>query len=103
MRNLKRMVLAGLAAFCLNVPAFSHSVPLDTGKEMKEAVELSQQRQEKIKVSGKVVDKNGEPIIGASIKEEGSANGTITDLDGNFSLEVAKKAMLEGSGKESYA
>ena len=95
MRNLKRMVLAGLAAFCLNVPAFSHSVPLDTGKEMKEAVELSQQRQEKIKVSGKVVDKNGEPIIGASIKEEGSANGTITDLDGNFSLEVAKKAMLE--------
>ena len=40
-------------------------------------------------VYGIVVDQNGEPIIGASIMVEGTSQGTITDLDGLFSLEVA--------------
>lgn len=35
-------------------------------------------------VKGRVVDANGEPIIGATVKEKGTSNGTITDLDGNF-------------------
>lgn len=39
-------------------------------------------------VRGKVIDANGETIIGASIKEKGTTNGTITDLDGNFSLKL---------------
>ncbi len=39
-----------------------------------------------INVTGKVVDAKGEPIIGATIKEEGTSNGTITDFDGNFIL-----------------
>lgn len=39
-------------------------------------------------VKGKVVDENGEPIIGASIMEEGTTNGTITDISGNFSISV---------------
>ena len=38
-------------------------------------------------VSGTVVDKAGEPVIGASVVEKGTANGTITDFDGNFSLQ----------------
>lgn len=49
------------------------------------------------KVTGKVVDANGEPVIGATIKEQGTANGTITDFDGNFTLDVADNAMLEVS------
>lgn len=49
------------------------------------------------KVTGKVVDANGEPVIGATIKEQGTANGTITDFDGNFALNVADNAMLEVS------
>lgn len=49
------------------------------------------------KVTGKVVDANGEPVIGATIKEQGTANGTITDFDGNFALDVADNAMLEVS------
>lgn len=49
------------------------------------------------KVTGKVVDANGEPVIGATIKEQGTANGTITDFDGNFSLDVASNATLEVS------
>jgi len=47
------------------------------------------------KVSGKITDKTGEPIIGASIKVKGSNNGTITDIEGNFQLNVPEKANLE--------
>ena len=39
---------------------------------------------QKIEASGTVVDQTGETIIGASILEKGTSNGTITDLDGNF-------------------
>ena len=46
-------------------------------------------------VKGKVVDVNGEPIIGANIVEKGTTNGIITDIDGNFTLSVAKGAVLE--------
>ena len=46
-------------------------------------------------VNGTVVDAaNGEPIIGASILEIGTTNGTITDWDGNFSLTVKPGAKL---------
>lgn len=46
------------------------------------------------KVTGTVCDKLG-PIIGASIFEKGTTNGTITDMDGNFTLNVNEGAILE--------
>lgn len=42
-----------------------------------------------------MVDANNEPIIGATIVEKGTSNGTITDFDGNFSLNVADEAQIE--------
>ena len=45
-------------------------------------------------VKGTVTDANGEPIIGANIMEKGTVNGTITDMDGNFSLTVKEGAIL---------
>lgn len=45
-------------------------------------------------VSGKVVDENGEPIIGANVSEKGTTNGTITDLNGQFSLNVGDNSSL---------
>jgi len=45
-------------------------------------------------VSGTVIDQNGEPVIGASISVKGTANGTATDVDGNFQLTVADNAVL---------
>ena len=48
-----------------------------------------------ITVKGNVKDTTGEPIIGASIVEKGNTtNGTITDLDGNYSIKVPAKATL---------
>ncbi|QDH80458.1 TonB-dependent receptor [Echinicola soli] len=43
---------------------------------------------DKIPISGLVTDSEGSPLPGVSILEQGSANGTITDIDGNFSIEV---------------
>lgn len=50
--------------------------------------------QNKKKISGKIVDSTGEPVIGANIVEKGTTNGTITDLNGNFTLEVSSKSIL---------
>ena len=47
-------------------------------------------------VSGVVLDKKGESIIGASVLVKGTTNGTITDFDGNFVLRnVADNAILQ--------
>lgn len=45
-------------------------------------------------VSGVVVDTNGDPVIGANIVEKGTTNGTISDLEGRFHLNVAPGTTL---------
>ena len=45
-------------------------------------------------INGKVIDQNGNPVIGANVLVKGTTNGSITDLDGNFSLNVEKGATL---------
>ena len=49
---------------------------------------------QQITVNGVVQDTQGEPIIGANILVKGTANGTITDLDGNFQLTADADALL---------
>ena len=48
-------------------------------------------------VSGNVTDENGLPLPGATVIEQGTSNGTTTDFDGNFSIEVGENAVLEVS------
>ena len=48
-----------------------------------------------LKVSGRVVDSQGEPVIGACITIEGTTNGTVTDVDGKFTLTAPNDAMLK--------
>ena len=57
------------------------------------AVKSVQSVQQTKKVSGTVVDATG-PVIGASVMEKGTSNGTVTDLDGNYSLSVGPNATL---------
>jgi len=45
-------------------------------------------------VTGKVIDENGDPVIGTNIIEKGTTNGTVTDVDGNFSLRIEENAVL---------
>ena len=58
------------------------------------AVKSVQAVQQAKKVSGVVSDAMG-PVIGATVMEKGTSNGTVTDLDGNFSLNVKPNAELE--------
>lgn len=53
------------------------------------SVQIVQQNSSTIK--GVVVDEHGEPIIGASVVEQGSSNGTVTNLDGNYVLQLKKR------------
>ena len=43
------------------------------------------------KVKGTIKTPNGEPVIGATIIEKGTTNGTITDVNGNFVLKIMNK------------
>lgn len=74
-----------LSAGCLPMATYAESV----GAPVVETV-LQQKS-----ISGKVVDSKGESIIGANIMEKGTTNGTITDFDGNFNLNVAANAVLQ--------
>lgn len=56
-----------------------------------EAMEVVQQSSA---INGVVVDEAGEPIIGANILQKGTTNGTITDFDGKFSLNVPAQATI---------
>lgn len=47
-----------------------------------------------VKVTGTVVDKHNEPVIGAYIKVKGSSKGAVTDLDGHYTIDADKNATL---------
>ncbi|WP_462374732.1 SusC/RagA family TonB-linked outer membrane protein [Segatella buccae] len=47
-----------------------------------------------ISVTGVVKDASGETVIGATVREKGTDNATVTDLDGNYTIRVAPKAAL---------
>ncbi|RRD92938.1 hypothetical protein EII33_02325 [Bacteroides heparinolyticus] len=60
-----------------------------------ESVPSSHSTQQAKKITGKVVDATGEPVIGANVVVKGStSNGTITDVNGGFTLSVPPKSSL---------
>jgi TonB-linked SusC/RagA family outer membrane protein len=50
--------------------------------------------QQTIKVKGQVVDQDGEPLIGATVRVKGVQSGVVTDIDGNFEISAAGNATL---------
>lgn len=60
----------------------------------REVAPAPMQAAQKKEITGKVLDELGEPIIGASVMVEGTTTGTVTDLDGNFSLSAPANATL---------
>ena len=60
----------------------------------KEDLPIANQQTKKVKITGVVKDAHGDPVIGANVVEKGTTNGTISDLDGNFSLDVSAGNVL---------
>ena len=54
-------------------------------------------QQENVMIKGKVTDTNGDPIIAANVFVQGSTIGTVTDMDGNYSLSVPKGSVVRFS------
>lgn len=46
------------------------------------------------KITGKVIDSNGEPLIGVTLFVKGTKNGTVTDINGNFSIQAESKDVI---------
>lgn len=82
---------------CMTALSFMTSVCASAnvvaGVEVREMVNTIQQQQRR-PVKGTIVDRKGEPVIGANVVEKGTTNGTITDVNGFFDLSVHPDAVL---------
>lgn len=82
------------AIACL-VLACGGALPTLAASETLSTPKVENVQQNEVTVKGVVKDANGEAIIGASVIEKGNAkNGTVTDLDGNYTLKVKRGATL---------
>ena len=52
-----------------------------------------------INVTGKITDANGDSVIGAAVAVQNTTTGTVTDIDGNYSISVPRNAVLEVSSQ----
>lgn len=66
-------------------------------KNDSSAKSTSVSQEEKKTITGRITDAKGEPLIGVTIMEKGTTNGSITDYDGNYTLSAASNAVLQFS------
>ena len=76
---------------CISLLGMFVALPL-VASEASLKADVAQQATKK--VTGKVIDATGLSVIGANVYEKGTTNGAITDIDGNFSLNVPKGASI---------
>ena len=81
--------LAGVALLMTASPTFAERNLASTVHT--NAVLATQQQRA---VSGQVIDAQGEPLIGVTVKEQGSQNAAVTDMDGRFRLSLSKSDAL---------
>ena len=88
----RKTMFAGMATLFLST-GVTQANPVSAGEEVteKHAVALSQQK--KVTITGIVKDVLG-PVVGANVVEKGTTNGTVTDMEGRFSLQVSSNAVL---------
>lgn len=89
---MKKTVYSTLfAALLLLTTAIA--APLDTAR----AAQSSESALQAQKITGKVVDENGQPMVGVSVAVKGTGAGTTTGVDGSYAISVASGATLEFS------
>lgn len=79
--------------FLLLIPVSAYSEsPSNSRAGEKSSLEANQQKK---KITGTIADPSGEPIIGATVSVSGTTNGTITDIDGRFSIDAPVGSQLQ--------
>ena len=93
-KSLTRLLICTML-FGYSFMATAETTTLKVPNErINDTLEKVENQQANKKVSGTIVDINGETIIGASIIVKGTTNGTVTDMDGRFVLNVPENATL---------
>lgn len=80
---------------CLTLLALAALLFSGTTALAKSPAQSSQNAPQKASVSGIVLDANGTPVIGAGVMAVGTKTGTVTDLNGNFGLDISVGTSLE--------
>lgn len=92
----KRQLAWGIAlSLCAVCQTEAYAAGPLSGENARASLVTQSIQQSRNTVSGVVTSADGEPIIGATVKVQGANDGAITDLDGNFSLNVAEGTVLQ--------
>lgn len=97
MKNNKKLLFwALICSLMLGLSGFTTLAHAGGVNDSKDLLSVSNTNQKK-KIQGTVKDAKGEGLVGASIVEKGTTNGTIADVDGNFSFEASVGAVVKVS------
>ncbi len=87
------IVRFALTALLLSLTATAYSIPEKRGeKEPSQVAQNDEPQQPKKKISGQLLDEQGEPLIGASVAVKGTDERAITDLNGNYTIMTGEDA-----------
>ena len=88
----RKTMFAGMATLFLST-GVTQANPVSAGEEVTEKHAAALPLQKKVTITGVVKDALG-PVVGANVVEKGTTNGTVTDMEGRFSLQVSSNAVL---------
>jgi len=89
----KRTIMVGALSMTtmMSIPAIADNLTANNIPELKG---MTAGASESAKVTGTVKDANGEPLVGVTVMEAGTKNGTVTDINGHYSLDARPGAKL---------
>ena len=87
--NYFKILLAGAGLLCVESTSVSAETVIEKNSDIMKISMINDS-----KISGVIVDQEGLPVIGANVSVKGTTNGTITDMDGKFELDVPAGAKL---------
>lgn len=91
---LSRTSVLLTTSLCLSFPLSAESLTDTDVRRTDASVYVADGIQQSAKIKGTVLDVNGDPVIGATIQVKGTANATITNVDGLFEVNAAEKSVI---------
>ena len=94
--NIKCLMIIPCMAILTNSNVYAGHTGIDVSEAVRTAVGVDRQlpQQQGKQSQGRVIDDQGNPIIGATVTQKGTNNRAVTDVDGYFTLQAPNKATL---------